>query len=423
MGELMKRKKNPDKNRTCSAGLAYPLMISLLLTGCSYYNGQFSSFDFTDEKNLAGKQAAKKFWASVRPKSTLSDAHYRLGLHYQQMGEHDKAIGEFTRALRFDRGYCKAYNGIAMTYDLQKRCEPAHASYEQAVQCAPGETYVYNNYACSSLLCGDYEKGMDLLRKAEVLAGNDTRIKNNLRIARSIAIHENISDFKTEEPHLPPAAESGVTAAQPPPENKRVSPDPVCTIPADFLYAVSHERYMSKMPKDQQLESIAAIAAGTSNRQTERSEVSHSNDLFAGKSINPVTSQFSSSPSKTVAVEVSNGNGATGMAKRSADFLRGQGFTVRSVTNAKHFRFEESVIYYKEEYLQAAKDLAAAIPGAQNLEKVNTMAKPSIGIRVLLGRDLVSIQFPEDYYGLADYRQIEQFEPPVLTASKHMVEY
>ncbi|EKD35050.1 MAG: hypothetical protein ACD_75C02077G0003 [uncultured bacterium] len=124
-----------------------------------------------------------------------------------------------------------------------------------------------------------------------------------------------------------------------------------------------------------------------------------------------------------VAVEVSNGNGTTGMAKRSADFLRGHGFTVRSITNAKHFGFEESVIYYKEGFLQTAKDLAAVIPGVQELEKVESMAKPFVSVKVVLGRDLVTMRFPDGYAGLADYRQIKQVKDTVITASNHPVRY
>jgi hypothetical protein len=110
------------------------------------------------------------------------------------------------------------------------------------------------------------------------------------------------------------------------------------------------------------------------------------------------------SPIPTLAaIEVSNGNGTTGMAGRSATFLRNHGFQVKRVTNAQHFRFEESVIFYREGYLQAAQEIAAIIPGAQHLRKIETMAKKSIGIRVLLGRDLVAMRFPDGFSGIAEF--------------------
>ncbi|HBG17954.1 MAG TPA: hypothetical protein DDY32_01360 [Desulfobulbaceae bacterium] len=408
-----------------SAKVLYLPLFCLLANGCSYYGGQFTYFDFTegDKKTLADKKAAEKFWASVRPKSSLSDAQYRLGLHYQQMGEYDKAISEFTKALRFDSSYCKAFNGIAMTYDLQKRCEPAHNSYEQAIQCDPGEAYVYNNYACSSLLCGSYGKGMELLQKAESLAASDIRIKNNLRIAQTIAIRENLSGYLVSENLPQPVATDGAPsiAAQ-----DVALPDPVPTIPDENAMNVVPSQEVSEMVTDNP-PARDEIATESSAReifpalpQTAKTDIPSA----ANKEIIAVATPAIPSPEPIkVAIEVSNGNGTSGMAKRSADFLRGLGFTVRSVTNAKDFRFEESVIYYKEEHLQAAKDLAAVIPGAQNLEKVESMAKPSIGVRVLLGRDLASIRFPDDYSELADYRRSEQLQPAVVTVSNDLVHY
>ena len=96
-------------------------------------------------------------------------------------------------------------------------------------------------------------------------------------------------------------------------------------------------------------------------------------------------------------IEVSNGNGIRGMAGRSADYFRGLGFTVGRVTNAKDFKFEESVIFYEEGHLQLAKEIARVIPGAQNLEKVSSLERASIGVKILLGKDIVSMQFPQGY--------------------------
>lgn len=371
------------------------LIISLLLSGCSYYDRQFSYFNMLDEKKrtLSNKQAAEKFWATVRPVSTLSDSHYRLGLHYQQKGEYDKAIGEFTKALRNDSTYCKAYNGIAMSYDVLRRCGPAHASYDKALKCAPDQAYVYNNYACSSLLCGDYGKGVELLLQAELLAENDIQIKNNLKIARNIVSHENMSD------HIPVGQSPGVIAESRStyrPGKESLLIHPVSVIPENTLHTVTQNRGIHDTPADTSPAPAPEVATPATADLVE---------LVAEKSKKNVLPDPSlSSPSPvTVTVEVSNGNGTTGMAGRSAGFLRGHGFKIRSITNAKHYRFEESIIFYKEEYLQAAKDLAAIIPGAQVLEKVDTMAKPFIGIRVLLGRDLAIMRFPEGFDGIAGY--------------------
>ena len=186
----MNRKKIAGNSRVVYAANLFCLVIlSLLMNGCSYHDQQYSYFNMLDEqkRTMANKQAAEKFWSSVRPVSTLSDSHYKLGRYYQQKGAYDKAIEQFSKALHNDSNYCKAYNGIAMSYDALRRCESARTSYEQALQCAPDQAYVYNNYACSRLLCGDHQKSVALLLKAEKLNEGNVRIKNNLKFAQTVA--------------------------------------------------------------------------------------------------------------------------------------------------------------------------------------------------------------------------------------------
>lgn len=404
-----------------AAKILYLPLLCLLANGCSYYGGQLSYFDITDhnKKAFANRKATEKFWASVRPKSNLSDAHYRLGLHYQQMGEYDKAIAEFDKALRNDRSYCKALNGIAMTYDLQKKCEPAHITYEQAVKCAPDKAYMYNNYACSSMLCGNNDKSIELLQKAEQLASGDARIKNNLRIAQSIAIRENFSEYLSKNlPLTTPTAKAL-------PDNEKALPEGrQAVVPGDSTTA--SQRDLLAKPAEQPTPPAERTATEPTIREIapalqQEMQIAHLSARYKKKIEMSVPVDILPVPGK-VAVEVANGNGTAGMAKRSADFLRSQGFTIRCITNAASFGVEESVIYYQKEFLQMAKDLAAVIPGTQQLEKVETKAETS-GVKVVLGKDLAKINFPKRHAGLAGYQQTKQLHAAVITASNQPVQY
>ncbi len=95
-------------------------------------------------------------------------------------------------------------------------------------------------------------------------------------------------------------------------------------------------------------------------------------------------------------IEVSNGNGVTGMAGKGAGYFRSLGFTVGRITNAPHFTYESSKIYYQEGYLEIAKAIAEIVPGPQELEMVEDLGRAGIGVRLLLGRDMAAIQFPEN---------------------------
>lgn len=160
----------------------------LLLHGCvAPGNQELAYFNMLDEQNSSQiTQTAEKFQSSIRPLSSLANSHYQLGRYYQDNDKHDKAIQEFTKALGNDSTYCRAYNGIAMSYDALGKCQPATRFYEKGLQCAPDQAYIYNNYGCSRLLCGDIEKGTSLIRKAKKLAEENSRIKNNLQIIRNV---------------------------------------------------------------------------------------------------------------------------------------------------------------------------------------------------------------------------------------------
>ncbi|MDH3346645.1 MAG: tetratricopeptide repeat protein [Desulfobulbaceae bacterium] len=96
---------------------------------------------------------------------------------------------------------------------------------------------------------------------------------------------------------------------------------------------------------------------------------------------------------KRFAVEVSNGNGVRGMAGKSARYFRKKGITVKHITNAKHFKFQQSVVLYKEGFLREAYLMAAMIPGFQKMKKISSSNRQRVDVKVILGRDTVNSGF------------------------------
>jgi hypothetical protein len=88
-------------------------------------------------------------------------------------------------------------------------------------------------------------------------------------------------------------------------------------------------------------------------------------------------------------VEISNGNGVNRMATRVGNYLKKKGVKVTRLTNAEHFNFDETIIYYDLDHLQDAFKVAQEIPGNQNMEKFRTSDQKSVKIKVRLGKDLV----------------------------------
>jgi len=91
-------------------------------------------------------------------------------------------------------------------------------------------------------------------------------------------------------------------------------------------------------------------------------------------------------------IEISNGNGVRHMARNMGIYLNPKGFNTNRLTNADHFNYSKTKIYYQKGYEQDALRLAKEIPGRQNIPGIieqNQMITRAI--KVLIGKDLVPL--------------------------------
>lgn len=345
------------------------LFLLFLSTGCSHHGSQYSFFNMVspEKRTLENRAAAEKFWNSIRPVSTLPTSHYKLGQYYLHQKKYNKAIDEFSKAIWNDPSFCKAYNGLGISYDALKECEKAEETYEKALVCDPEEAYLYNNYAYSSLLCGNHVKGLALLRKAENLSEGNARIRidHNIKLAQAMIDREVREAYKK-----PPETDIQLTDNQP---------------------EVQQERGAGTIFPSQNRKKLFLQDSFGSEQVIVK--------FFAGRTKNIIIEDGMEIPPRFLnsVIELLNGNGMKGMAAKSASYLNGHGFQIQNIANASHFEFKESVIYYRPGYLQIAKDIAGVIPGAQEIQRIEFLGLSSTGVRVILGQDLVNMRFPEGY--------------------------
>lgn len=88
-------------------------------------------------------------------------------------------------------------------------------------------------------------------------------------------------------------------------------------------------------------------------------------------------------------LEVSNGNGVTGMAARVARRLDASGIPVRRLSNSRPFTQPTTRIDYRPGWEAAAQRLRLALPGEVTVTASRTL-RADIDLRLLLGRDLRS---------------------------------
>jgi hypothetical protein len=92
---------------------------------------------------------------------------------------------------------------------------------------------------------------------------------------------------------------------------------------------------------------------------------------------------------KPYRIEVSNGNGVTGMARKVAGYLEGEGYYSARQTNQKPFHVASSQVQYRSGYREQAQSLALTLPGQPGVTQADGL-RGDISVRILLGKDIAS---------------------------------
>jgi hypothetical protein len=92
---------------------------------------------------------------------------------------------------------------------------------------------------------------------------------------------------------------------------------------------------------------------------------------------------------KTSRIEVANGNGVTGMAKRISNVLNRQGISVSRLSNELPYKQLETKIHYRAGFENAAANLKSALKGHAVAVLTPTLSAHS-DVRVVLGRDAIT---------------------------------
>ena len=105
----------------------------------------------------------------------------------------------------------------------------------------------------------------------------------------------------------------------------------------------------------------------------------------------PGAPRIDAGPAATVStslpwVEVSNGTGRLDMAARIRDHLEAKGIVVKRLTNAEHYRHQETIIFYRSGWRAYAENLARMLPAVVDLDG---RAGQESDVRLELGGDLL----------------------------------
>jgi tetratricopeptide (TPR) repeat protein len=277
-----------------------------------------------------------------------AEGMYRLGRYYEGQARFDLAINAYREAIRRDPLMGEAYAALGISLAAQQRYNDAIFEFQAALVLEPHAAHAHNNLGYAYLLSGQTERAVSALEEAQRLDPAHARSAENLRIARA---------------RLGNAVPQKVSS----PSARREVQSTTMPKPATSLVEVAPQVFeLRTPPKARHFEKIEALPLPPLPQQQPR----------------PV-----SAPS--FKLEIANGNGVLGLAKRVAGRLAGAGVRTARLTNQRPFNQPTTEVQYREGYAAAAAALAAKLQHPVQVKPMHDFSN-LIDVRLVLGKDVLS---------------------------------
>jgi thioredoxin-like negative regulator of GroEL len=285
----------------------------------------------------------------VRHSGLQPDGYYQLGRFLQTQGRYEDAGEAYRKALALDPKNADAHNGMGSLHALHGRYAEAHAEFAAALAQSPDNAAVLNNIGYTLLLERKAQEAVAPLQKAAQLEPENARYRANLEVA-----------------------------------NQHQSPGP-----AEALAAAAPATFDAVSAHPQSAGSSVTRTAGEADPVRLVPIGPNAFELVVPprRASAPVLASLPVTPSARPVFEVSNGNGATGMARRVGLQLATAGVKVARLTNQIPYGEVTTQVFYRPGHEKAAVELAWRIPGHPPVA-ASIGLRSGIEVRLVLGREL-----------------------------------
>lgn len=266
-----------------------------------------------------------------------AEAMYRLGRWLQGQQRLTEALAAYQEALAAEPGHAAALNAAGTVHSQLGQAGDAEAAFRAAIARDPDSPLAHNNLGYHLLNTGRAAEALPLLERAVALSPSDAVARSNLTLAQAA---------------LQPAPAVAVAAAAAPP--------PGAAAPTLKLQPVA--------PGVWELRNVPAPAKPA-----------------VAAAANAATASAPPALSAGLRMEVANGNGATGLARRVAAML-GLAAPQRRLTNDKPFGVRNSRIEHVRAAEPDARALQQRLPIDVPLVPVTALERGA-GVRLVLGKD------------------------------------
>lgn len=338
----------------------------------------------------------------------------RLGKYHQERGNLDRARTAYIHSISLDGRQLTARTALAAIDSQQGRLDEAKSMLQDVVADFPNAASPYNNLGYLYYLQGDFSRAVKTLERAVALDGGNDRSRNNLKMAQAAAasqgematilrIQPNVASFGKDEMQVPltkiaaatvppvavaytqvlqqlPDAQSRMEIVQILPnvyELKARTPDAQSTAISPVTQTPSSSKVSTRAPAPLNIASVTVAQIAPLPKAAAPAQI-------AGPT--PVL--------KIARLEIANGIGVKGIARRVSDMLGKRGITANLLSNQKPFRQQVTEIQYRAGFEKQALALSKVMPG-QTFFMRATSLNETTDVRVVLGRDL-STRFVAD---------------------------
>jgi hypothetical protein len=328
------------------------LISSLAVSGCSLLDRQSPSQPPTPKTQIA---------PVTEVTHGAADPDYQLARYYQGRNLQDDAIAAYGRVLETNPSNVEAHNGLGVIYAGRGRYGEAEKEFKAAIALAPKAAHLHNNLGYCYLMQARYEDALVRFREAQALDPDNRRLAENIALAEAGRKDKQSGPGPGPAVPVPPAPpSSGTVAASLPQPSPRSSAQPSAQpLASAGLVKVAPNVYELAAPRTHATPGVAPAPSPAALQLVTLAEL-----------------------------EIANGNGITGMARRAARYLAKHQVQARTrLTNQKPYTQSVTEIQYRRGYEQQARSLNGLLVKPTRLVASDGL-RPSVSLRVVLGRDV-----------------------------------
>jgi len=338
---------------------------------------------------------------NVTHSAAITDANYQKGRSYQGRIQYGAAIAAYRKSLEANPGNAEAHNALGVIYATQGKHEQAVIELKAALALAPAAAHIHNNLGYTYLLQGRNADALAALKVASGLDPDNVRSRANMKIAEQ-RLGPEAPNAPTVQANVQPNVQASVQANVQPNVQANVQPNVQANVQPNVQVNVQPNVQQNVQPN---VQAAAAVGAEVKSPPTDKDggfstarllsvapnifELRQGSSLQIKPSLPLATETLATNTApETVRLEVANGNGVTGLAKRTSSSLQRKGYAAARLTNQVPFTQRVTEIQYRQSQENQAKRLNALLSAPAKLVESSRL-NPRIGVRLVLGRDAV----------------------------------